>query len=434
MDDFRSFIEEVKDKADLLQMIEETGAEYAFDTTRRGKYFYGKKHDSLAVDSEWQQYTWFSKNGEGGHQWETGDVFDWVMRYRSMDFWAAAVFLADRYGIRVPDLKGETSERAKSFQTRGDLYSVVHEWLVKQLWASPAALDYCRRANGGRAWADETICYKVTFNEAFEIDSPNPYKFSEATMSVVVKPAEKSKTMIIARGAGLGFAPGTSEGAEELKALLQVYGFDIEAPEAVAIIGMRSGVQKWLRDRNIEGQGNWLEQNRIYGLVDFPRLIYPHFGRGGKPVYFSARSLKWERGKGEIASPGARNDRLIGDPEKKSYNPPKALMGERMWYFNWLFHKKAEEVVIVEGQADAITLGEWGLPAIALNGLGADQGLADVIKDIRKRFLALDADKAGQAAMMEVAQIFGPKIRLVRWEMFDPKRAVEMEGEGYGEE
>jgi hypothetical protein len=34
---------------------------------------------------------------------------------------------------------------------------------------------------------------------------------------------------------------------------------------------------------------------------------------------------------------------------------------------------------------------------------------------VRKRFLALDEDKAGRAAMMEVAQIFGPKVRLVNW-------------------
>lgn len=118
MDEFRGFIEEVKDKADLLQVIEESGAEYAFETARRGKYLYGKVHDSLAVDTVWQQYTWFSKAGEGGHQFETGDVFDWLKRYRHMEFWDAAVYLAQKCGIRVPELRARQLRRSGREATR----------------------------------------------------------------------------------------------------------------------------------------------------------------------------------------------------------------------------------------------------------------------------------------------------------------------------
>ena len=406
MDEFNDFIKEVKNKADLLQIIEETGPEYAFETARRGKYIYGKKHDSLMVDVSIDQYTWFSRAGSGGHQYEGGDVLDWMTRYRNMDFWDAAVYLAQKYGVKVPDLKeANHKDQAKSYQARGELYTVAHEWFVKQLWSSPAALDYCRK---GRGWADETICYKVSYEMASEIG--NPYQFTKETMTgLTPSPHGVGRTMLagssLVRGAGLGFSPGTVDSAEELRARLQLQGIDLKAPEAVAMIGLKGGVGTWCKEHSIEAQPNWLEKDRIFGLAEFTRLIYPHFGRGGAPVYFSARNLKWS------------SEKLISEPDKKkkSYNPPELLAGQRMWFFNWLFHKKVDEVVVVEGQADAITIGEWGIPAIALNGLSANQELAVLIRDVRKRFLALDEDKAGRAAMMEVAQIFGPKVRLVNW-------------------
>jgi len=405
MDEFRAFIEEVKDRADLLREIE-AGGEYVFETGKRGKYVYCKHPDSLAVDVDWHQYTWFAKPGGPGHEYETGDVFDWLQRYRSMDFWDAATYLAQKYGVRIPELKhSEPSEAAKSYQARGELYTLVHQWLLKQLWGTPAALDYCRRADGGRAWSDETICHKVTAQEA--LATGNPYQFAPATMEKAhTVAAETAANMIVARGAGIGYCPGTAEALAELRGWLETNGADLKVPAAVAIVGLQGDVAAWCRDHAIEAQSNWLEKSRIWGLVEFPRLIYTHFGRGGKPVYFSARNLKW-----------AGEGKLIGEPEKdkKSYNPPKSLVGDRMLYFNWLFHKKAEEVVIVEGQADAITLGEWGIPAIGLNGLGAGPEVVAITRDFPKRFLALDQDAAGQAAMIKVAEAFGPKVRLVQW-------------------
>lgn len=423
MDDFRTFIEEVKDKADLLQVIGEDG--YAFETGKRGRYVYCKHPDSLVVDVNWQQYTWFAHPGEHGHLYEIGDVFDWLQRYRHMEFWDAAVYLAQKYGLRVPELRseGSSSERARSYQVRADAYGVVHQWLMKQLWATPAALDYCRRAEGGRAWSDETICHRVTAEDA--LVTGNPYKFGQETMAAAhAVDLARAKSTVVAKGAGLGFAPGTSEGTDELRGLLQASGVDLGAPEAVAMVGLKGKILEWAQAHGIEPQDNWMEHSRIYGLVEMPRLIYPHFGRGGKVLYFSARNLVWQgpidsrRGaddaRGTLTRPASR---LVSEPDKKkkSYNPPKSLVGDRMWYFNWLFHRQAAEVVIVEGQADAITLGEWGIAAIGLNGLSAGPELAALIRDVKKRFLALDQDAPGQAAMMEVAQIFGPKIRLVKW-------------------
>lgn len=53
---------------------------------------------------------------------------------------------------------------------------------------------------------------------------------------------------------------------------------------------------------------------------------------------------------------------------KKHYNPPRDIIGARQPYYNHLYNSQAEQVVIVEGQADAITFAEWGIPAVAIGG------------------------------------------------------------------
>jgi DNA primase len=59
---------------------------------------------------------------------------------------------------------------------------------------------------------------------------------------------------------------------------------------------------------------------------------------------------------------------------KKHYNPPRDIIGERQPYYNHLYCPQAEQVVIVEGQADAITFGEWNIPAVAIGGMQAADG------------------------------------------------------------
>lgn len=374
--EFRRFIEELKDKADLVTIIEETGGEFGIEHQRRGKYVYGRQHDSLAVDLQAQIYTWFSKAGTGGHQFETGDVFDWLERYRNMEFWEAAKYLAGKYGVKIPensrDGGPDNKVAANAYKAKGELFGIAQAWFEKQLWASNAALNYVK----GRGWFDETIRSKTK---------------SEDGQTAATK------------GAGLGFSAGTKEAKKDLIGELQLYGVDLKAPETVAIIGLEGGVTDWAKEKKIEAQSNWLDKDRIYGLADFPRLIYPHIGRG-KVIYFSGRNLK-RKGK-----------KLVGEDGKmKSYNPPVSLVGERMLYFNWLYHKNVAQVVIVEGQADAITLGQWGQASIALNGLAADQRLAEITRNVKRRFLALDTDEKGREAIHAIGQILGPLTRIVDW-------------------
>ena len=406
MDDyaFRRFVEQVKEAVDLVEIISEDG--YVFEKGRRGRYTYCKKPDSLMVDEDWGVYTWFAKAGEGGHQWETGDVFEWLKRYRNMEFFDALEMLARKANIPMPETKDQrrtNPERAKAFQARDDILRVAHEFFMKQLWASPMALAYAH----GRGWTDTTIRLVTT---------PQPAKAGQASEEAG-RPATK--------GAGLGFSGGSPQAAEELRGLFELTGISLKNPDpvVVAILGLQGNVAAWCKDHGLDPQENWNKQNRIYGLVDFPRLIYPHMGRGGRIVYFSGRNLK------------AENEAYVGEEGKHSkYNPPRSLMGERLRYFNWRVHRKVSEIFIVEGQADAVTIGQWGWPAVALCGLAADEGLAEFLRKVPHKYLALDSDKPGEDNKLTIAELFGPMTRLLNWELAEADPATTPDGSAQGEE
>jgi hypothetical protein len=274
--EFRRFVDELKDKADLVEVIQAVTPEYQFE--RRGKYQVCKKPDSLHVDPNWQQYTWFAHSGEGGHKWETGDVFEWLVRYGGCaDFWAACVWLADRYGVQIPRQTRERSvEEIKSYRAKGELMAVAQSWFASRLLGSATALDYCRRCDGGRAFADETICGQATAAQV--LDPKTPWKWTAETIErAKAVPEDQREKAIIVRGAGIGFSGGTPEAGEDLRRTFSMYGVDPLLPAAVALCGLRSGVKAWCTKYQIIPQENWLKNDRIYGMTDFPRLVYPHF-------------------------------------------------------------------------------------------------------------------------------------------------------------
>jgi DNA primase len=73
----------------------------------------------------------------------------------------------------------------------------------------------------------------------------------------------------------------------------------------------------------------------------------------------------------------------------------------------------------VEGQPDAISAGQLGIPAVALAGVAADKELAELLKSfkIERVFMGLDNDPVGQANQVKAAGLFGPMTRLVTWTM-----------------
>lgn len=358
------FVDDLKDKADIVDVIESLSA-MKFQTKRVGRFRYAVHPDSFAVDESWGQYTWFASAGNDGHQYETGDVLAWMQRHANMDFWQACVWLADRYNVEAPKgMKGD-GKQTKEIKSRNQVFELATRWFESQLWGNPAALAYAFE----RGWSEETI-----------------------------------------RAARLGFSGGSFEAVKELKGILEMNEVNLDDPATVSLIGRRGDIADWIKSHGIEDASEgWVENNSIVGLASFPRLIYPHVWRG-RVQYFSGRNLRRE---GDIFV--GENAPKEGRP--KSYNLPRALMGERARFYNSEFHGGAEVCFVVEGQADAITLAQWGFPAVALVGVAADKVVAETLKNnkVKTIYIALDDDKAGRKALLTVAGVFGPMARLFKW-------------------
>ena len=103
-------------------------------------------------------------------------------------------------------------------------------------------------------------------------------------------------------------------------------------------------------------------------------IVYIHMEQG-RLTYLSGRSIEG----------------------KKHYNPPRDIIGERQPYYNHLYSPQAEQVVIVEGQADAITFGEWGIAAVAIGGMQAADDLLNRLKAHPRLFVALDNTEDARA-------------------------------------
>ena len=359
------FVDDLKDKADMVEVIESLSS-MRFQSKRVGRFRYALHPDSFAVDEDWGQYTVFSQAGSDGHQYETGDILTWMQRYANMDFWQACVWLGEKYGVDAPKgMKGDGAQ-AKEMKSRGQVFELAARWFEYQLWNTPVALEYAK----GRGWSEETM-----------------------------------------RKARLGFSGGTAAAVKDLAGTFSMNEVNCDDPATVSLIGRRGNVAAWLKDQGIQDASeSWTENDSVVGLATFPRLVYPHIWRG-RVGYFTGRNLQWEDG------------RLVGqdapkEGRPKSYNLPAALVGERLRFFNAEFHRGVEICFVVEGQGDAITLAQWGFAAVALVGVAADEGLAGLLKQMKVKtvYVALDNDKAGQAALMKTAGVFGPLARLFKWQ------------------
>ena len=380
MTSFENFIEELKSKVDLAAEINKTPS-FALQDQRRGKYVYGVPTasggpgDSLMVDISRQTYTFWKHGGNQGNKGIAyGDIFDWLMTYRKMEFMEAMKYLCREYKVEIPDdLQKEPTREQLSFRVQAQAWDVVTTWLSERLFATAAALDYAR----GRGWTDETI-----------------------------------------KRARLGFSPGSSDASvrEDLLGELSMHGFDPLSPKIVAIVGhsgSKGELREWARHYqvDIDQHPNWLKKGRIYGLLDFPRLVYPHITHG-QVAYFSCRNLE------------QKEEKLIGVSGKfKTWNLPAALIGRRHFYFNDEYYSKAEQVVVVEGPADAITWGQWGYASVSLIGLGSDDDLLNLLRNHETVFLGMDNGEQGRRSIDKIGPQIGPNC----WVLHYPT-------EGHGED
>ena len=154
--------------------------------------------------------------------------------------------------------------------------------------------------------------------------------------------------------------------------------------------GDRRALAVYLRARGI---GEQTKAARAVLAIPARMLVYSH-QRAGRVEYLSARSIE---GKGH-------------------YNLLADLVGPRRPYYNSAWVSKPDELIIVEGPADAITLAQWGVPAVALVGCAGfpDHDLARV-RRAGTVYLALDNDEAGRQSIPGLAEALGPLVQVVTW-------------------
>ena len=362
------YIAELKKRIRIEDVIGETvelDRHHGRGYTRGAKR--GAGEHGLVVDMDGQRFAW-NGNAEYGNG-RYNDAITWVMYRDRVDFKRAVEVLALKAGMEAPKWNEQEQVKYAAVRKQEETLDVAQRVFAEWLWKDEKALAYAH----GRGWTDETI-----------------------------------------KKAGLGFTGwGTNEEYELMKNAL-ASATDLHEPAAVAILGLKGGVKTWAERREITLKAGWETNDYIpsmLGWKDKFGLIYPHvyFGRA---TYLSRRHLQLLDGK------------LAGSDEPKSYNLPKELVGERQLFFNQVYAPRADQVILVEGQADAITLGQWGVDAVAIAGTSwQDQAakLAGLREQHEAMYVALDADRAGSEAVRgrdgewPLVNILGSMAKVIRW-------------------
>ncbi len=196
--------------------------------------------------------------------------------------------------------------------------------------------------------------------------------------------------------AQLGFWDGDRKG---LLDELRLHEVPVDHPVAVALLGFEGDVQAWAARYELTPPAKTVEAGKVWPMRA-GMLVYPHLERG-RWRYFAGRAI---------------------DPatEKKwaHWNPQQWLMGSRVPCWNVAYDRRFAYVVVVEGQADAVTLGMWGIPAVALAGVvpgESGDAFLGVLRGHQKVFVALDADEAGEKGGRKLAEALGPATFVVTW-------------------
>ena len=161
-------------------------------------------------------------------------------------------------------------------------------------------------------------------------------------------------------------------------------------------------------------------------------LVYPHLV-GGQVVYLSARSVVGKRHynlPAELAGPKRLFRAEPIDPSTAVAAATSAQDDSREGKQSRqeAVKKAAGVTVLCEGQADAISLAQWGFRAVALCGVDA-AGLRQEVGRLGISHVGLDNDEAGQAKALAVAWVLDPLLRVVSWAL-TPRPPLPGVGEG----
>ena len=345
-------VEQIKARIRIEDVIDQDG--FTLQGRARYRKCTVKGTGGLVVDVQKQTYHW---NARG----EWGDVIAWYQRQHRMDFKAAVEALASLAHLDPPVWSRQNDAARAAYRAQTDAITaasaVFHRWLMK----SERARSYVE----GRGWT------------VYEADEDGEQIGGTALQAY------------------LGYCgTGTEDELRELRGELLAAGVDLNSAAAVAIVGWQGDVKRWAGEHEVEIQhDDWIARGKIPGIWGRDGLVYTHTVNG-RVVYLTYRSIEG----------------------KQHYNLPVELVGARhQVYHNQVYYPDSDEVVLVEGQADAISLGRWGISAIALAGVTPGDHLAESLAKHKTIYVATDADVTGINAAWRICKLLGPTTRLLPW-------------------
>lgn len=145
------------------------------------------------------------------------------------------------------------------------------------------------------------------------------------------------------------------------------------------------------------------------------RVVFPLTDTRGRVIAFAGRVVPGieEMPKGALS--GFDAPKYINSPETPVYHKSETLFG---FFQAKAFIKKADRVILVEGELDMISSFAAGIgETVAIKGSALTEEQVLMIRRLtRNIIMALDADEAGQAAMkrgIEIAEAQGMNIKIV---------------------
>ena len=366
-----TIIDDIKARVDIVELIQQDAG---VKLRRSGKNwtgfcpFHANSHSpALIVFPDTQTWHCFGSCNEGG------TVIDWTMKKNAgYDVKETIRHLAQMYQLPMGDLDGPELKQRLAVRAREDALQIAARLFAKWLNEDTEAFEYAR----SRGWSDETIT-----------------------------------------ASRLGFSGrATAAQVKEMKGEFDLHGIKHDSPDAVMVLGFKGNVSEWAQKHGLDPAA--FKEKTVHGLMDKPGLVYAH-KLNGRIVYLSRRQL-----------PGhdVIRDRDTGnETEWKSFNPYAALAGDKVPFFNHMHLRDRSKIVIVEGQGDAVTLAQWGVAAMALNG-SAWKSLDETIKVLKEKYetilFATDADTPGETIVtgkkndFPLTTAFGPMLWIARWPKF----------------
>lgn len=184
---------------------------------------------------------------------------------------------------------------------------------------------------------------------------------------------------------------------DQAKQYLYARGFTDEtiAKARIGYAANDNGLQKYLLSRHIDPTGTGLlsqggfdfcAHKNGYDLSPDGFIVYPHI-HNGRVVYLAGRSI------------------TVGVKEHRN------LPGGKEPYFNHVYNSRSKEVFIVEGQACAITLAQWGYAAVAICGASISSAMWARIGKHSKLYLVPDSKGTN---IEKIINQVGPLVEVVK--------------------